>query len=284
MRKVHIRWVSSVLALTLAACGGGGSDSSTPPADTDRDGIADANDCASNDVLAWQVLTFASRNDDGDTARVNATGQVCTGATLPANRFAAAVPAADTDCDDANASAWISRTYAAVDADGDGAGIAASGSVCSGAALPAGYVANLPALADLDCDDADLAKWRLTAHAGRDGDGDGRAVAAAGSWCGQGPLPPHLFAQAPAGLQVDCDDADAARWNWQSAFRDRDGDGVGAGPAAYQCLGNGNYPTGFVRAGYDPNDDPNDPAAAAQTELAIDSVMLTVDESMDDDD
>jgi hypothetical protein len=270
------------VALLLAGCGGGDDPDPAPPVDTDRDGVADTSDCAPADAQAWRMMDFASRNDDGDGARINATGQICVGSGLPANRFADAVPANEQDCDDGDSNRWATRTHEAVDTDRDGFGVAGAGSLCTGSALPAGYLATLPATADLDCDDADADKWRLTAFAARDGDGDSYRVNATGAWCGQGTLPAHLFAQVVVPAQVDCDDADATRWVVTGIYRDADGDGVGAGTVLRQCLGV--LPAGFVRGGYDPNDDPDDPAAAGVTELFIQSSLLTVVDDGDDED
>lgn len=197
--------------------------------DADRDGIADANDCAPGDATAWQMLEFVARNDDGDSRRVNVAGRICAGAALPANRFATAAPAGEVDCDDTNA-----------------------------------------------------AKWTLTPYASRDLDGDGLRANVAGEDCGGGGLPANLFAQAVAQNLLDCDDADASRWELRNVYRDRDGDGVGAGPPVLQCAGTGALQAGYVKGGYDPNDDPNDVAAASAKELAIDSAMLvTPDDTRD---
>src|SRR4051812_49545550 len=105
-------WVLAGVLVVMAGCGGG-KDKPKVPADVDRDGVADVNDCAPNDGTAWQTLAFAARNDDGDSAKVNVAGSVCTGAALPANRFAAAVPAAEVDCDDTNANVWQGVAFAA---------------------------------------------------------------------------------------------------------------------------------------------------------------------------
>src|SRR5688572_21522663 len=89
-----------LMSVMLASCGGGRSSSPPPaPLDSDRDSIADAQDCAPTDATRWQLLTFGSVDVDGDTHRVNSTGQQCSGASLPATYFASAVAAVEVDCD-----------------------------------------------------------------------------------------------------------------------------------------------------------------------------------------
>jgi hypothetical protein len=273
----------AAFALSLSACGGGGG-GRAEIADADRDGIADSSDCAPQDAQAWQLLSFAARNDDGDAARVNSAGQVCAGASLPANRFAAAVPANEVDCDDSDANIWTLRSYEAVDEDDDSVGAPGAGTVCAGNVLPAGYLAAAPAPAEADCDDDDDTRWRLHSFMARDQDADGFRVAATGAFCGQDALPSNLFSQSPTTAQLDCDDDDPTRWNWGAVYRDADGDGVGAGTASYQCLGSAGPAPGFARRGYDPNDDPLDPNAVLVAEFDLESWMLTAADDADDDD
>ncbi len=165
----------------LAGCGGGGGggDSSTPTVvDTDKDTVADTSDCAPTDATKWQQLSYQSADLDGDGHRVSASGQVCSGASLPATYSASTAPANDIDCDDASATTWQQLPYSAVDADHDTYFVAASGSVCSGAALSAGYANSAPAKVDVDCADNDAAAWRFTSTwADADGDGIGAGPA-----------------------------------------------------------------------------------------------------------
>lgn len=322
---------AAALLTVLAGCKG-----SDEPPDADNDSFADASDCAPQDAQAWQMLTFASRDDDADGFRANTGGQVCAGATLPANRFAvaaagaeidcddanatrwalrhhdavdadrdgaavagagdlctgAALPAgyvavlpaaADRDCNDANAAAWALRHYEAVDADRDGYAVAGAGDLCTGAALPAGYVATLPAAPDLDCDDADATEWRLHSYASRDQDADTYRVNIAGTFCGQAALPAHLFAAATSRTLADCDDADNTRWRHMGTWRDADGDGVGSGAALHQCMGN-LAPAGYVLTGYDPLDDPNNVLSASISTLELPIHLLQVPDDVEDDD
>jgi len=285
MRTNYLAAVVTLLATLLAGCAADSPETPVRQAlDSDHDGVEDTLDCAPQDRQAWQMLTFAARDDDGDGAAVNATGRLCVGAILPTNRLAAAVATSDVDCDDADPNAWAIRPYEGVDSDRDGHAVPGTGSKCTGATLPAGFVATAPAPADVDCNDDDARTWRVSTYAARDDDGDGYPVAASGSVCGNGTLSANLFAQAPTSMQVDCDDTDPTRWNWHAVYRDADGDGVGAAPAIHLCLGNGGPSAGYVTRGYDPNDDPGDPAAATISESAIDVMMLTPSDDGDEDD
>ena len=187
--------MAAALLTVLAGCGG-----SDKPPDADKDRVADSADCAPQNPQAWQTLSFASRDEDADGFRANTGGSLCGGATLPGNRFAALATGAEVDCDDASATRWATRHHDAVDVDGDGFAVAGAGEVCTGAALPAGLVATLPATSDLDCDDADAARWRLHTYLSRDQDGDGYRINNTGTLCGQNALPGNLFAAATPGI------------------------------------------------------------------------------------
>lgn len=271
--------VAAALLTVLAGCKSGDDE----PPDADNDSFADSVDCAPQDARAWQVLTFASRDDDTDGFRANNGGQLCGGAALPVNRFAAAAALADVDCDDASATRWALRHHEAVDTDRDGFAVAGAGDLCTGAALPAGYVAALPATADLDCDDADAAKWRLHSYGSRDQDGDGWRVNTAGTLCGQNALPGNLHVAAVSAGYVDCDDADLLRWRLLGIYRDLDGDGTGSGTVVRQCIG-ASVPNGYAFAGYDPLDDPANPLSAAISNVELPSHLLLASDDGDDDD
>lgn len=269
--------VAAALLAVLAGCGG-----SDKPPDSDNDGFADTVDCAVQDAQAWQVVAYASRDSDGDGFRVNASGQVCTGASLPPIYSAQAVSGAEVDCDDTSAARFSMRRYEAVDTDGDGFAVALAGEMCSGATLPAGYLAALPATA-ADCDDADASAWHPWSFASRDDDGDGYRVNTAGTFCGQDALPAHLNVAVTPGRSVDCLDTDVTRWQYKAVYRDGDGDGTGAGAAQFPCMG-ATPPAGFVLSGYDPADDPNDPSSTTVSTFTLPSTLLDVDDDGDDDD
>ena len=158
------------LSAILAACGGGGS--SRPPPNADGDAVADSGDCAPNDASRWQLLAFQSTDSDADGHKLNASGQLCSGAALPSTHFAAPLPSGEQDCDDASASIWRLLPYTGRDADADGFNVAITGSICSGDSLRAGFVDVIPEPATRDCDDTNAAVWRLMMTF-QDGDGDG---------------------------------------------------------------------------------------------------------------
>jgi hypothetical protein len=271
-------FTTQLIVVTIAGCGG-----DDKPLDTDRDRVADTVDCAAQDPQAWQLLTFASRDADADTYRVNTGGQQCVGSALLPGYFAAAVAAGDVDCDDSSAATWAIRPYVAVDSDADGFGVAGAGQICTGATLPAGLFAALPAARDIDCDDANAARWRSLPFASRDEDADGYRFNESGAHCGQETLPANLNAETTSALLEDCDDADAARWRRMAVFLDPDGDGTGSGAALRQCIGT-TPPNGHSLTGFDPLDDPNDSLSSTITTLVLSSSALTVSDDGDDDD
>lgn len=260
---------------SLMSCGG----SDSPP-DADGDSHADSSDCAPSDPGAWATLAFLSRDTDTDGFRVDATGSICAGAGLPAGYFAGATPASSVDCDDTDATRWATLTFAARDRDGDEHAVAESGSLCTGAALPAGYVAEAVG-ADVDCDDADPGIWIEVGYLGRDRDGDGHPVSEAGQLClAAQVLPAGYAAQVPAAL-LDCADADSTRWRLVSVYQDQDGDGVGAGARQQQCMGVAPS-AGFSLKGYDPNDDAGDPDAVLVSDIELPPTLRIVAEEADD--
>ncbi|MGC3981841.1 MAG: hypothetical protein QM808_11310 [Steroidobacteraceae bacterium] len=152
---------------------GGGTKNSNPP-DDDGDGVANASDCAPIDRSRWQLISYQAIDADSDSHPVNAQGQLCSGANLPSGYYAAAIAAADADCDDSNAALWHLLTYASVDQDRDEHRTIATGNVCSGTTLPTGYSSSIPTQLEHDCNDSDSTVWRYaTVYSDRDGDGVG---------------------------------------------------------------------------------------------------------------
>jgi hypothetical protein len=84
------------------------------------------------------LLTFASRDDDGDTYLINAPGSNCGQETLPANLKSNATSESLEDCDDANNGRWR-RMAIYRDADGDDVGSGAALRQCMGDLPPSGY-------------------------------------------------------------------------------------------------------------------------------------------------
>jgi hypothetical protein len=178
-----------LLSAFLVGCGGGGGGPRpSSPSDADRDGIADAQDCAPTDSTTWQRLSFQSLDSDADGHRANSAGELCVGGSLPSTHFASPVAASDVDCDDSDTSRWQNRPYSSRDVDADGFSIAAAGQVCSGASLPAGYGPTAPLAVAADCDDANAVAWRVMTTYG-DADADGVGAGAGEVMC-MGANPP----------------------------------------------------------------------------------------------
>ena len=256
--------------VSLMSCGG-----SDGPRDADEDSRPDSADCAPANANAWQSLPFRSRDADADGFRADSAGSICAGASVPAGYFADAAPVGSVDCDDADRTRWANLAFESRDQDGDQHRVAESGTRCAGAALPAGFFADVIAGADVDCDDADAAVWINVDYAGRDRDADGHLVNEAGQLCHSGTtLPAGYATQVPVPL-TDCDDADVTRWRMVSVYRDLDGDGVGSGTRLMQCHGAAPG-TGLSLSGYDPNDDAADPGAVTVSDTDLPVTLLMV--------
>ncbi|HZI07036.1 MAG TPA: hypothetical protein VEZ71_23650, partial [Archangium sp.] len=80
---------------------------------------AKGTDCAPTDASRWQSLAFQYVDADGDGRTVPASGQVCTGSTLPAPY---ATKANGNDCDETNPALFVWRVLYP-DKDGDGVGV-----------------------------------------------------------------------------------------------------------------------------------------------------------------
>jgi len=178
-----------------------------------------------------------------------------------------------SDCAPNNAAAWHNMSFVSRDDDADGFRVNVGGQVCAGAALPANRFATEAVGNDIDCNDADAQKSHLIPYASRDEDQDGYRVNVIGNYCGNLTLPANYFTTEATTRQLDCDDAAASKWLWSTIYRDADGDGVGAGAMVSACVGN-TAGTGFAFTGYDPLDDPNDPASASVSNLELAVYLL----------
>jgi hypothetical protein len=262
-----------LLFAILSGCGGGGGGGKRA-SDADADGVADAQDCAPSDASRWQNLSFQSIDSDADGRRVNSGGQLCAGSSLPASRSTSTVTASDADCNDNLASVWRDAPYAARDVDSDGFSVVASGTVCAGNDLPAGFGSTAPASASIDCDDNLASVWRDAPYAARDVDSDGFSVVASGRICTGNALPAGFGSTAPASASIDCDDSTASIWQLRMTYSDADADGVGAGAGMLTCMGATAPPTRSL-LGYDPVDDPNDPTSATVSNLELEVWQLS---------
>jgi hypothetical protein len=171
------------------------------------------------------------------------------------------------DCAPTDATKWQLMAYQSADVDGDDHRSGPPGQVCSGAALPARYSAAPADAGDVDCNDANPAIWRLLPFQSADADGDGHRRGP-GTVCAGALLPAtHSNLTAAAG-DIDCDDASATTWRLTSVYRDADGDGLGAGKGTITCIGT-NAAAGYSLRGYDPLDDPTNPASSSVSDLDL---------------
>lgn len=177
-----------------------------------------------------------------------------------------------SDCAPDDSSRWQQLVYQAVDADADSHPTNTQGQVCSGASLPAGYLAATSSTTN-DCDDSNPDHWQLLAFVSVDVDGDGHRGAAPGEVCAGTTLPTRYTDSAPSALEVDCDDSEESTWRLARVYEDRDRDGVGSGPGAISCIGAA-ASAGFSMTGYDPLDDPADPDSVSTNNFDILSALI----------
>jgi hypothetical protein len=173
---------------------------------------------------------------------------LCIGAKLPAG-----YGSIDGDCAPEDATRWRMLSYGYVDSDGDGYSHAQLGTLCAGAALPAGHSNELGK--GYDCDDTDATRF---ANVGGfpDTDGDGVGAGAFTWLCTDGRLPADYSTAWP-----DCAPDDPTRWQMLAyAGVDRDGDGYTAREAGTLCVGPSVLPDPYraTLTGNDCND--GDPA------------------------
>jgi hypothetical protein len=203
-----------------------------------------------NPDVSVALTIFADGDHDGFGA---GPGQLaCTNGSAPAG-----FSTSGTDCDDGDATVWVSLVYTAVDFDGDRVTAPALGTRCTAGVLVPPYYATP---IGNDCDDTNpdvFIALTIFADVDRDGFGAGPGQLA----CTNG-SPPDGFSTSG----TDCDDGDASRWvllTYQGI--DADGDGVTV-PASGQRCTDGTLPPPFraTQNGHDCDD--NDPTL---THLAV---------------
>jgi hypothetical protein len=114
------------------------------------------------------------------------------------------------------------------DDDGDGLGAGPATSLCSGEALPPGWVQEAG-----DCDDGDATRWRQVPGLYPDRDGDGATARGPVVGCVGNTLDGYRVQPGTP----DCDDAEARFQRSTTGWLDSDGDGVGDGPTVSYCQG-----------------------------------------------
>jgi hypothetical protein len=184
---------------------------------------AHGDDCNDNDATAWKSWTLYA-DHDGDGYGAGAAQKLCATDQSPGG-----YASSSSDCNDNDKSVWQMLSYSNRDQDGDSYTVAASGAVCSGAALPASYTNFAKGN---DCDDSNPAVWAgLTGYADKDGDGVGAGAAA--SFGTNGSYPAGFSASGS-----DCNDNDKTVWQMLSySFADADQDGYTVPASGQLCVG-----------------------------------------------
>ena len=208
---------------------------------------------ALNTTDVAQVTCYADLDGDGRTgtaklvnlqANTGTASQECPSQVYQRDGQSFAYSSvSDQDCNDKDPTAWQPLSYQAVDKDQDGYFVSATGSVCSGNTLPAGYRATgLAAGETPDSDDNDPSvQVLLSGYLDIDGDGRGAGALVTRKAAASATL-------AAAGLSADntdCDDTNPAHWQLLSfAARDQDQDGYFVNASGSVCSGN-SLPAGY---------------------------------------
>jgi hypothetical protein len=177
-------------------------------------------DCNDNDPAVWTPqMLYVDGDDDG------------VGEGKPIPMCVAVSPkgyaTVGGDCAPGDKDHYVMRAYSYRDADNDTYTVLASGTVCSGAALPTGYTTSPKGA---DCDDTNPSVWSpVTVYADADNDGVGAGPA----------LNKCVGATIPDGFVTeggDCAPSDPnLYWTLSYAYVDRDGDGATVPDAGTIC-------------------------------------------------
>jgi hypothetical protein len=183
---------------------------------------ASGDDCNDADPTVSVLAPFYT-DTDGDGFGAGAPVSLC--AIAPPFGYAAT----GDDCAPTDAKAWQLLSYTDRDADGDGYTRAATGQVCAGAALPAGYLTT--ANGD-DCDDTNPKIFASVTYYA-DTDGDGVGAGSATTACTDGSIP-----AGTSFASTDCAPTDKTKWQTLAySFVDRDGDGATVPASGSVCAG-----------------------------------------------
>jgi hypothetical protein len=185
---------------------------------------AGAPDCDDSDPAIF-ALVVGFLNGDGDRFGDGPAVPFCTAGSLPAG-----YAEIGGDCAPGDAARWVDRPYSFRDADDDGKAIAETGTVCSGDALPPGFLTEAPLGQPVDCDDNDPSVFlALTIFA--DGDGDHIGAGTSQVACTNGTVPAGFSTTG-----TDCDDGDPSIFAaLVYTAVDRDGDMVTAPEMGVRC-------------------------------------------------
>ncbi len=208
-------------------------------------------DC--NDALAsvyQMAATFADA--DGDRHCAGPQTPSCIGTAPPAGRLEAASCTSTSDCNDANANAWILGMTRS-DADGDFFCVGPQMPTCNGTNPPAGRVFpnNCTGFGSDDCNDSDqLGYFEIQVRA--DADNDGYCVGSTVPQCGNGT--PTTGTRAATSCQgTDCRDVNAQATTtcylagaYQTAAATKEC-GFGPPPTETKTATGGSCPSGFSR-------------------------------------
>ncbi|HET9598336.1 MAG TPA: hypothetical protein VFP65_22300 [Anaeromyxobacteraceae bacterium] len=193
-----------------------------PGAGLPRGYAATADDCDDRSPTGWRLQPFYADADHDGVAEDPAI-LLCAEAPPPGYSATAG------DCAPGDPTRWQLLPYAFRDRDADGFTVPETGTVCSGATLPPGYL-DVPS--GLDCDDFDPGRF-ASIIGYLDGDGDGVGDGAPVTLCTAGALPAPYVASGG-----DCAPFDASRWQLLPyAATDGDGDGWLAAAAGTLCSG-----------------------------------------------
>jgi hypothetical protein len=192
-------------------------------------------DCDDTNAAIYRsVSTLADGDNDG---RCNgSTMMECIGASAPQGRRISDSCVASTDCDDANANAWVLGLTRA-DQDGDGYCLGAAANTCNGTTAAPGRKFPTSCNAADDCNDTSAAQF--TARTVRnDADSDTYCVGASFVQCGGAtPGAGTRLASSCNATNDDCNDLSSEFYRNAVVRADTDGDQYCTGGTLSQCIG-----------------------------------------------
>lgn len=216
-----------------------------------------SNDCDDNDQNSFQILFYNYKDMDGDGYLIQEPKiqTICSGQTLPENRYLSSNGLPVGDCDDQpNTGRDIYRTVDLFrDGDLDTKGAGDPISQCIGDHIPQHY-----SLTGSDCDDTNQTIYNLLSYQYTDLDEDQylRVLPTLNTICTGDHLPENLFDSAVGHTIGDCDDdplTGKLKYRNQLLYTDNDKDGYGSNEGSQHCIGD-TYPDGLSVIGTDCDD------------------------------